>query len=103
MPLLTSASLSVTKPSRPSKSLRSFTDQTTKFLVVLDSSVSNVVKRLKKDKNEKEKEDEEEVFVIEGIRFKRNLCMKFDVYINDKDNVIGGTSKTELEGRRVWV
>ncbi|KAI4296685.1 hypothetical protein L6164_036626 [Bauhinia variegata] len=58
-----------------------------KFPLVLDSIVSTVVKRPKKSRSKKEKEDEEEVLVIEGIEFDRNQGVKFDVYINDEDDV----------------
>ncbi|QCD76719.1 polyphenol oxidase [Vigna unguiculata] len=71
------------------------TSKTTKFPVILDSSVSTVVKRPKKNKNKRE---EEEVLVIEGIEFERGLVVKFDVYIKDKDNVAGGPTKAEFAG-----
>jgi len=74
------------------------TSKTTKFPVVLDSSVSTIVKRPKKSRNEREKEEEEEVLVIEGIEFERELGVKFDVYINDEDDVAGGPSKAEFAG-----
>ncbi|CAJ1961614.1 unnamed protein product [Sphenostylis stenocarpa] len=79
------------------------TSKTTKFPVVLDSSVSTIVRRPKKGRNEKEKEEEEEVLVIEGIEFERDLGVKFDVYINDEDDVPGGPSKTEFAGSFVSV
>ncbi|XP_027932992.1 polyphenol oxidase, chloroplastic-like [Vigna unguiculata] len=56
------------------------TSKTTKFPMVLDSSVSTMVKRPKKSWKEREKE-KEEVLVIEGIEFERELGVKFDVYI----------------------
>ena len=61
------------------------------------------VKRPKKGRSEKEKEEEEEVLVIEGIEFERDLGVKFDVYINDEDDVPGGPSKTEFAGSFVSV
>ncbi|TKY71666.1 Polyphenol oxidase [Spatholobus suberectus] len=76
---------------------------TTKFPVVLDSSVSVVVKRPRKGRNKKEKDEEEEVLVIEGIEFERDLAVKFDVYINDEDDVPGGPTKTEFAGSFVSV
>ncbi|KAL2969230.1 hypothetical protein AAZX31_15G068700 [Glycine max] len=76
---------------------------TNKFPLVLDSSVSALVKRPKKGRSEKEKEEEEEVLVIEGIEFERDLGVKFDVYINDEDDVPGGPSKTEFAGSFVSV
>ncbi|QCD76725.1 polyphenol oxidase [Vigna unguiculata] len=76
--------------------------KTTKFPVVLDSSVSTMVKRPKKSWKEREKE-EEEVLVIECIEFERELGVKFDVYINDKDDVVGGPSKADFAGSFVSV
>jgi len=61
------------------------------------------VKRPKKSWKEREKEEEEEVLVIEGIEFERELGVKFDVYINDKDDVVGGPSKAEFAGSFVSV
>ena len=52
---------------------------------------------------EREKEEEEEVLVIEGIEFERELGVKFDVYINDEDDVAGGPSKAEFAGSFVNV
>ncbi|KAK7412312.1 hypothetical protein VNO78_03765 [Psophocarpus tetragonolobus] len=75
----------------------------TKFPVVLHSSVSVLVKRPVKGRNSKEKEEEEEVLVIEGIEFERDVGVKFDVYINDEDDVPGGPSKTEFAGSFVSV
>ncbi|KAK7331904.1 hypothetical protein VNO80_28647 [Phaseolus coccineus] len=79
------------------------TSQNTKFPVVLDSSISSMVKRPKKNRNKKEKEEEEEVLVIEAIEFERDLGVKFDVYINDEDDVAGGPSKAEFAGSFVNV
>ncbi|OIV96144.1 hypothetical protein TanjilG_13076 [Lupinus angustifolius] len=70
----------------------------TKFPLVLDSSVSTIVKRHKKSRSKKQKEEEEEVLVIEGIEFERDLGVKFDVYINDEDDVPSGPTKTEFAG-----
>nr|AZY91563.1 polyphenol oxidase 2 [Mucuna pruriens var. pruriens] len=77
--------------------------ESTKWPVVLDSSVSVVVKRPRKGRNEREKKEEEEVLVIEGIEFERDLGVKFDVYINDEDDVHGGPTKTEFAGSFVSV
>lgn len=73
------------------------------FPVVLGSSVSVMVKREKK-----REEGEEEVLVIEGIEFEREVAVKFDVYVNDDDE--GGPGggprgprKTEFAGSFVSV
>ncbi|KAK7280987.1 hypothetical protein RIF29_08599 [Crotalaria pallida] len=70
----------------------------TKFPLVLDSSVRTIVTRPRKSRRNKEKEEDEEVLVIEGIEFERDLAVKFDVYINDEDDVQGGPTKTEFAG-----
>ncbi|XP_027338127.1 polyphenol oxidase, chloroplastic-like [Abrus precatorius] len=79
------------------------TSKETKFPLLLDSTVRVIVKRPRKGRNEKEKKEEEEVLVIEGIEFERELGVKFDVYINDEDDVPGGPTKTEFAGGFVSV
>ncbi|XP_061375585.1 polyphenol oxidase, chloroplastic-like [Gastrolobium bilobum] len=79
------------------------TSKETKFPVVLDSTVSAVVKRQRKSRSKKEKDEEEEVLVIEGIEFERDLGVKFDVYINEENDVPGGPTKTEFAGSFVSV
>ncbi|XP_054801103.1 polyphenol oxidase, chloroplastic-like [Prosopis cineraria] len=77
-----------------------------KFPLVLETSVSKVVKREKKGRSRKEKEEEEEVLVIEGIEFERDVAVKFDVYVNDEDEDGGGhcgPRKTEFAGSFVSV
>ncbi|KAI4299346.1 hypothetical protein L6164_032814 [Bauhinia variegata] len=73
------------------------------FPLVLDSKASTLVKRPKANRTKKEKEEEEEVLVIEGIEFERDIGIKFDVYINDEDDVPGGPGKTEFAGSFVSV
>ncbi|KAK7355496.1 hypothetical protein VNO80_14752 [Phaseolus coccineus] len=46
-----------------------------------------MLKRPKKGSNEREKKEDEEVLVIEGTEFERDLSVKFGVHISDKDNV----------------
>ena len=58
---------------------------TVNFPVNLDKVISTVVSRPKKKRSLKEKEDEEEVLVINGIEFDCNFPVKFDVYVNDKN------------------
>ncbi|KAJ7968510.1 Polyphenol oxidase [Quillaja saponaria] len=79
------------------------TSRTTKFPLVLDSAISSVVKRPKKSRSKKEKEEEEEVLVIEGIEFERDTPVKFDVYVNDEDDLPSGPDKTEFAGSFVNV
>jgi len=59
-----------------------------KFPLVLDDTVSTIVKRPKKSRSKEEKEEEEEILVIEGIEFDTNVRLKFDVFINDVDKVV---------------
>ncbi|KAI4296684.1 hypothetical protein L6164_036625 [Bauhinia variegata] len=77
--------------------------ESVKFPLVLDSNVSTLVKRPKTNRTKNEKEEEEEVLVIEGIEFERDVGIKFDVYINDEDDVPGGPGKTEFAGSFVSV
>ncbi|XP_015943325.1 polyphenol oxidase, chloroplastic [Arachis duranensis] len=75
-----------------------------KFPLVLDSSVRVLVKRPKKGRSKREKEEEEEVLVVEGISFERDMAVKFDVYVNDEDDEVeSGPTKTEFAGSFVSV
>ncbi|KAH7545959.1 hypothetical protein FEM48_Zijuj01G0149500 [Ziziphus jujuba var. spinosa] len=77
---------------------------TTDFPVILDSVIRTVVDRPKKKRRSKqEKEEEEEVLVIDGIEFDRDLPVKFDVYVNDEDDLPSGPDKSEFAGSFVSV
>ncbi|PON53724.1 Polyphenol oxidase, C-terminal [Parasponia andersonii] len=79
-------------------------NSTADYPIKLDGAVSRVVARPKKSRSKKEKEDEEEVLVIDGIEFDRNLAVKFDVYVNDEDAAaLGGPDKAEFAGSLVNV
>ena len=73
------------------------------FPIVLDKVISIVVPRPIKSRSTKQKEDEEEVLVIEGIEFDRDVALKFDVYINDEDDLPSGPDKSEFAGSFVNV
>ncbi|KAL4585577.1 hypothetical protein LXL04_010200 [Taraxacum kok-saghyz] len=69
------------------------------FPMTLDKPITVVVAR--PEKKEREKEEVEEVLVIEGIEIKRDEFVKFDVLINDEDEVVvggGGAEKAERAG-----
>ncbi|XP_030507907.2 polyphenol oxidase, chloroplastic [Cannabis sativa] len=68
------------------------------YPIKLDGAVKRVVIRPRKSRTKAEKEDEEEVLVIEGIEFDRSLPVKFDVYVNDVDDVMGGPDTAEFAG-----
>ncbi|XP_031259981.1 polyphenol oxidase, chloroplastic-like [Pistacia vera] len=70
----------------------------TQFPIVLDKTISTVVPRPRKSRSKKEKEEEEEVLVIESIEFEKDAAVKFDVFINDEDEVATGPDKTEFAG-----
>ncbi|XP_031254312.1 polyphenol oxidase, chloroplastic-like [Pistacia vera] len=70
----------------------------TQFPIVLDKTISMVVQRPKKSRSKKQKEDEEEVLVIDIIEFEKNMAVKFDVFINDEDEVPTGPDTTEFAG-----
>jgi polyphenol oxidase len=69
----------------------------------LDQVVKVLVKRPKKSRSKKEKEEEEEILVIEGIEVPRDEFVKFDVFINDEDEVLSSPNKTEFVGSFVNV
>ncbi|GJX76375.1 polyphenol oxidase, chloroplastic-like protein [Tanacetum coccineum] len=74
------------------------------FPITLDKPTTVVVVR--PPRNEREEEEQEEVLVIEGIEVKNDEFVKFDVFINDEDDVIGtgsGAEKTEFAGSFVKV
>ncbi|GAA4668789.1 hypothetical protein GCM10023197_25310 [Gordonia humi] len=74
------------------------------FPINLETKISTVVPRPKqKKRNKKEKEEEEEILVIEGIEFDRDVAVKFDVYVNDVDDLPSGPDKTEFAGSFVSV
>ncbi|PON96100.1 Polyphenol oxidase [Trema orientale] len=76
----------------------------TDFPLTLDKSVSVLVARPKKGRSKQEKEDEDEVLVISGIKYNRNLPVKFDVYVNDEDqDSTSGPDKSEFAGSFVSV
>ncbi|KAJ8760511.1 hypothetical protein K2173_015178 [Erythroxylum novogranatense] len=75
----------------------------TAFPLVLDKVVSAKVARPKKSRSSEEKEVEEEVLVIEGIKLKREVSAKFDVFINDEDETNTTPDNTEFAGSFVNV
>ncbi|KAI3906237.1 hypothetical protein MKW98_021770 [Papaver atlanticum] len=61
---------------------------TTEFPILLDRTVQVMVKRPKtKSRSKQEKEDKEEILIISGIEFESGAFVKFDVLINDEDEV----------------
>ncbi|KAK6255473.1 hypothetical protein SCA6_016778 [Theobroma cacao] len=52
----------------------------------------------KKSRSKKEKEEEEEILIIETIELERDSLVKFDVYVNDEDDLTIGPEYTELAG-----
>lgn len=73
------------------------------FPLILDSVIKTAVARPKKSRSKKEKEDEEEVLVIDNIEFDRDVAVKFDVYVNDEDDLPSGPGKSEFAGSFVSV
>ncbi|CAN0852908.1 Polyphenol oxidase, chloroplastic [Linum grandiflorum] len=62
--------------------------ETTSFPVTVDGQkVSVKVNRTKKSRSKEEKEVEEEVLVLEGVVIDVEKYVKFDVYLNDEDDV----------------
>ncbi|GMN50855.1 hypothetical protein TIFTF001_020012 [Ficus carica] len=73
------------------------------FPLTLDKPVKTLVSRPKKKRSKKEKDEEDEVLVIQGIEFDRNVPIKFDVFINDEDDAPTGPDKSEFAGSFVSV
>ncbi|XP_057754818.1 polyphenol oxidase I, chloroplastic-like [Arachis stenosperma] len=70
----------------------------TKFPLVLDSKVSVVVNRPKKLRSKLEKEREEEVLVMEIIDLHSDKDVKFDVHVDDDEEMLSGPDKAEFVG-----
>ncbi|XWS38492.1 hypothetical protein CRYUN_Cryun19dG0135800 [Craigia yunnanensis] len=73
------------------------------FPIVLDKIVSVNVPRPKKSRSKKEKEDEEEILVIDQIELDGDSFTKFNVYVNDEDDLTIGPDNTEFAGSFVNV
>ncbi|CAN0852912.1 Polyphenol oxidase, chloroplastic [Linum grandiflorum] len=70
------------------RSAKATDSDTTSFPATLNSEkVSVKVNRTKKSRTKEEKEVEEEVLVVEGIVIDVKKFVKFDVYMNDEDDV----------------
>ncbi|KAL8155008.1 hypothetical protein AgCh_000396 [Apium graveolens] len=54
--------------------------------------------RPKKSRTQEEKEDKDEILEIDGIEYDRDEYIKFDVYINDEDEVDSGPQNVEFAG-----
>ncbi|KAL8094048.1 hypothetical protein AgCh_035801 [Apium graveolens] len=65
---------------------------------VLDGILKVNVPRPKKLRTQEEKEDEDEILEIDGIEYDGDEYIKFDVYINDEDEVDSGPQNVEFAG-----
>ncbi|MED6150514.1 hypothetical protein PIB30_073074 [Stylosanthes scabra] len=74
------------------------TTTATKFPLVLDSKVSVAVTRPKKLRSKLEKEREEEVLVIEIVDLHSDKDVKFDVHVDDDEEMLSGPDKAEFVG-----
>lgn len=73
------------------------------FPASLDKVIKVLVPRPKKSRSKEQKEEEEEILVIEGIEVKRDVFVKFDVFVNDEDEGMSGADNTEFAGSFVNV
>ncbi|OVA18745.1 Tyrosinase [Macleaya cordata] len=64
----------------------------------LDTTIRVKVHRPKTNRSKTEKEEEEEVLVVYGIEIKKDMYVKFDVYINAVDETIIGPESREFAG-----
>ncbi|KAI3974608.1 hypothetical protein MKX01_029598 [Papaver californicum] len=92
-----------TKPKTPKTSkvkkkiAKKKSEGATEFPIILDKTVEFLVKRPKtKSRSKKEKEDKEEILIISGIELEKGALVKFDVFINDEDEV--GPESSEFIG-----
>ncbi|KAI3968228.1 hypothetical protein MKX01_018531 [Papaver californicum] len=92
-----------TKPKTPKESkvkkriAKKKSEGATEFPIILDKTVEIWVKRpKKKSRSKKEKEDKEEILNISGIELEKGAFVKFDVFINDEDEV--GPESSEFVG-----
>ncbi|XVF87526.1 hypothetical protein PTKIN_Ptkin18bG0127200 [Pterospermum kingtungense] len=76
---------------------------TSQFPIVLDQILSVNVPRPKKSRSKKEKEEEEEILVIDQIELDGDSFAKFNVYVNDEDDLTIGPDNTEFAGSFVHV
>ncbi|KAF2305141.1 hypothetical protein P3X46_033300 [Hevea brasiliensis] len=73
------------------------------FPLVLDKVIRTMVRRPKKSRSKQEKEEEEEILVVDGIELDRDAVVKFDVYVNDEDDLQSGPDNSEFAGSFVNV
>nr|ACJ76786.1 tyrosinase polyphenol oxidase [Argemone mexicana] len=64
----------------------------------LDTTIRVKVHRPKTHRSKIEKEEEEEVLVVYGIEIKKDMYVKFDVYVNAVDETIIGPESREFAG-----
>ncbi|XP_058101433.1 polyphenol oxidase, chloroplastic-like [Magnolia sinica] len=67
----------------------------------LTSTIRAKVKRPKWSRTRKEKEEEEEILIMDGIEIRRDMFVKFDIYVNvdgEDDENLGGPGSHEFCG-----
>ena len=80
---------------KPAKATTTSTS-TIKFPKPLDSVIRTDVKRPKKSRSKKEKKDAEEVLVVE-VELQSDVYVKFDVYVNDEDDIPSKKTRVKTE------
>ncbi|KAM7495338.1 hypothetical protein LguiB_029947 [Lonicera macranthoides] len=68
------------------------------FPVTLNKIIKVLVPRPKKSRNKKQKETEDEILTINGIKCDSEKYVKFDVIINDEDEIGNTPDKSEFAG-----
>ncbi|KAF9621060.1 hypothetical protein IFM89_016084 [Coptis chinensis] len=66
--------------------------------VTLDTTIRARVPRPKTHRTKKEKAEEEEILVVYGIEIKKDMYVKFDVFVNAVDETIIGPESREFAG-----
>lgn len=67
--------------------------QDTKFPLKIDKITKVLVKRPAKNRSQEDKEKANEVLLIKGIKFNSEKFVKFDVFVNDQDDVSASSAE----------
>ncbi|CAA7404101.1 unnamed protein product [Spirodela intermedia] len=97
-----SSTSSSSKNQRRAKLLKS-ARETASFPLTLSSAASVSVKRPKVSRSPADKDKEEEILVVEGIEFNGEVCVKFDVYVDETDTADVKPDDSEFAGSFVNV
>ncbi|CAH1450036.1 unnamed protein product [Lactuca virosa] len=99
LPWLKNRPVAHTKPDTTTKPVEKVTVPDVKFPIKLDKIQKVLVKRPAKNRSQSEKEKATEQLLIKGIKFNVSKFVKFDVFVNDQDDVpASSASESEFAG-----